>query len=127
MMHWCLCCLIINLFSEKSRTLIPVCLIMQVDKAQQRIRQGQRSSMYTAEASIDAKVKGASGWRELLKLLGFRFQKPSNGLPSSVFFPTVSSGVEDKLAAASDHLHALLGNNSWTGFHFNCLMSNIKT
>lgn len=80
-----------------------------MDKAQQRIRQGQRSSMYTADASINAKVKGASGWRELLKLLGFRFQKAANGLPDSVFFPSVTSGVADKLAAASNHLHALLG------------------
>lgn len=84
-------------------------LVHLVDKAQQRIRQGQRSSMYTADASIDAKVKGASGWRELLKLLGFRFQKASNGIPDSVFFPSVTSGVADKLAAASNHLHALLG------------------
>lgn len=83
-----------------------------MDKAQQRIRQGQRSSMYTADASINAKVKGASGWRELLKLLGFRFQKAANGLPDSVFFPSVTSGVAEKLAAASDHLHALLGKLS---------------
>ncbi|KAL9981109.1 hypothetical protein ACROYT_G009772 [Oculina patagonica] len=84
-------------------------LVHLVDKAQQRIRQGQRSSMYTADASINAKVKGASGWRELLKLLGFRFQKAANGIPDSVFFPSVTSGVADKLSAASDHLHALLG------------------
>lgn len=84
-------------------------LVHLVDKAQQRIRSGQRSSMYTADASINAKVKGAGGWRELLKLLGFRFQKAANGLPDSVFFPTVSSGVADKLADASNHLHALLG------------------
>ena len=84
-------------------------ICFQIDKAQQRIRQGQRSSMYTADASIDAKVKGASGWRELLKLLGFRFQKASNGIPDSVFFPTVTSEVGEKLAAASNHLHALLG------------------
>lgn len=83
-----------------------------MDKAQQRIRQGQRSSMYTADASINAKVKGASGWRELLKLLGFRFQKAANGLPDSVFFPSVTSGVAEKLAAASNHLHALLGKFS---------------
>jgi len=65
--------------------------------------------MYTAEASIDAKVKGASGWRELLKLLGFRFQKASNGIPDSVFFPSANSADADKLATASNHLHALLG------------------
>ena len=65
--------------------------------------------MYTADASINAKVKGASGWRDLLKLLGFRFQKASNGIPDSVFFPSVTSGVADKLAVASNHLHALLG------------------
>jgi len=84
-------------------------LVHLVDKAQQRIRQGQRSSMYTAEASIDAKVKGASGWRELLKLLGFRFQRASSGIPDSVFFPSVNSADADKLATASNHLHALLG------------------
>lgn len=67
--------------------------------------------MYTADASINAKVKGASGWRELLKLLGFRFQKASNGIPDSVFFPSVTIGVADKLAAASNHLHALLGKD----------------
>ena len=65
--------------------------------------------MYTADTSINTKVKGASGWRELLKLLGFRFQKASNGIPDSVFFPSVVSGVGDKLADASNHLHALLG------------------
>ena len=65
--------------------------------------------MYTADTSINTKVKGASGWRELLKLLGFRFQKASNGIPDSVFFPSVASGVGDKLADASNHLHALLG------------------
>ena len=89
-----------------------------MDKAQQRIRQGQRSSMYTADASINAKVKGASGWRELLKLLGFRFQKAANGLPDSVFFPSVTSGVTEKLAAASDHLHALLGKLSTSGENY---------
>lgn len=97
------------------KLLIAKCLLLihfQVDKAQQRIRQGQRSSMYTADASINAKVKGASGWRELLKLLGFRFQKAANGIPDSVFFPSVASGVADKLAAASNHLHALLGKFS---------------
>ena len=67
--------------------------------------------MYTADASINAKVKGASGWRELLKLLGFRFQKASHGIPDSVFFPSVTSEVADKLAAASNHLHALLGKD----------------
>lgn len=65
--------------------------------------------MYTAEASIDAKVKGVSGWRELLHSLGFRFQKASNGLPNSVFFPTVSNQLTDKLGAASNNLQALLG------------------
>ena len=88
---------------------LPFSFVFQVDKAQQRIRQGQRSSMYTAEASIDAKVKGASGWRELLKLLGFRFQRASSGIPDSVFFPSVNSADADKLATASNHLHALLG------------------
>ena len=76
--------------------------------------------MYTADASINAKVKGASGWRELLKLLGFRFQKAANGLPDSVFFPTANSGVADKLSAASDHLHALLGK-----FSISCSVSRI--
>ena len=81
----------------------------QVDKAHQRILQGHRSSMYTAEASIHGKVKGVSGWRELLQSLGFRFQKANNGLPNSVFFPT-SNRLMDKLMAASNNLQALLGN-----------------
>lgn len=82
--------------------------------------------MYTADASINAKVKGASGWRELLKLLGFRFQKASNGIPDSVFFPSVTSGVTDKLAAASNHLHALLGKAVFTAGRLNCWYSRIR-
>ena len=69
---------------------------------------GQRSSMYTAEASIDAKVKGARGWRDFLGVIGFRLQKATNGLPDSVFFPAGASAAE-VLATASNNLHALLG------------------
>ena len=66
--------------------------------------------MYTAEASIDAKVKGAKGWREFLSTVGFRFQKATNGLPDSVFFP--GSSASEVLASASNNLHALLGKKT---------------
>ncbi|KAK3754473.1 hypothetical protein QZH41_018994, partial [Actinostola sp. cb2023] len=85
-------------------------LVHLIDKALQRIRRGQRSSMYTAEASIDAKVKGVHGWRELLLAVGFRFQKAKNGLPDSVFFPPASDNSKDRLTLASNNLHAFLGN-----------------
>ncbi|XP_032226539.2 tetratricopeptide repeat protein 28 isoform X2 [Nematostella vectensis] len=84
-------------------------LVHLIDKASERIRRGQRSSMYTAEASIDAKVKGVRGWRELLRSVGFRFQKAKNGLPDSVFFPTATTSLSDRLSKASEDLYALLG------------------
>ncbi|XP_031573236.1 tetratricopeptide repeat protein 28-like [Actinia tenebrosa] len=84
-------------------------LVHLVDKAMQRLRHGQRSSMYTAEASINAKVKGVNGWRELLSTCGFRFQKAKNGIPDSVFFPSSSTQFSERLSLASNHLHAFLG------------------
>jgi len=65
--------------------------------------------MYTAEASIDAKVKGVNGWRELLSSVGFRFQKAKSTLPNSVFFPSASETSKERLTIASNHLHAFLG------------------
>lgn len=63
--------------------------------------------MYTTFTSIENKVGGIAGWRDLLKAVGFRFEARQNDLPPAVFFPQSDPG--DRLAQASSSLQALLG------------------
>ena len=81
--------------------------ISQVEKSLQRIRNGQHSAMYTTQQSIENRVGGVGGWRDLLLSVGFRFEQDTNGLPASVFFPTSDPG--DRLTQCSASLQALLG------------------
>ena len=83
----------------------------QVEKSLQRIHHGQRNAMYTPQQSIENKVGDVQGWKDLLTSMGFRFEAATNGLPSSVFFPTSDPG--DRLTQCSASLQALLGTSSW--------------
>lgn len=71
---------------EQSRDALRVTLHL-VEKSLQRIHRGQKNAMYTTQRSIENKVGAATGWRELLMSVGFRFEPAGNGIPSSVFFP----------------------------------------
>lgn len=53
------------------------------------------------------KVAGATGWKELLKSVGFKFEGANNGLPPSVFFPMCDPG--ERLVQCSASLQAFLG------------------
>ncbi len=68
--------------------------------------------MYTTYQSIDNKVGGVTGWKDLLQAVGFRFEPAGNGLPAAVFFPQSDSG--DRLSQASTNLQALLGQSDDT-------------
>ena len=63
--------------------------------------------MYTTCQSIENKVGGIPGWKDLLQAVGFRFEAARNGLPPAVFFPQTDPG--DRLTQASASLQALLG------------------
>lgn len=63
--------------------------------------------MYTTQKSIENKVGHASGWKDLLMSVGFRFEPAANGIPSSVFFP--QSDPDERLTQCSASLQALLG------------------
>ena len=65
--------------------------------------------MYTTYQSIDNKVGGITGWKDLLQAVGFRFETAGNGLPPAVFFPQTDPG--DRLTQASASLQALLGKS----------------
>ncbi|XP_076277008.1 uncharacterized protein LOC143207436 [Lasioglossum baleicum] len=91
---------------EQSRDALRVTLHL-VEKSLQRIHRGQKNAMYTTQRSIENKVGAASGWRELLMSVGFRFEPAGNGIPSSVFFP--QSDPEERLTRCSASLQALLG------------------
>ena len=81
--------------------------VIQVEKARQRIAQGKRTSMYTSQASIKAKVGDVLGWQELLSIVGFRFEPANGELPESVFFPSTDHvGI---LNRCSNTLYAFLG------------------
>lgn len=82
-------------------------LSVQIEKSLQRIHQGSKNSMYTTAQSIENKVGGISGWKDLLQAVGFRFEPSLNGLPPAVFFPQSDPG--DRLTQASASLQALLG------------------
>ena len=83
------------------------CAIFQVDKANQRLLENNSSSMYTAEASVENKLGGVQGWRDVLVSAGFRFRKASKSLPDSVFFPQKDD--KGKLRQCGDILRAMLG------------------
>ncbi|WAR03805.1 TTC28-like protein [Mya arenaria] len=82
-------------------------LLHLIEKSLQRIHQGSKNSMYTTSQSIENKVGGLSGWKDLLQAVGFRFEPSLNGLPPAVFFP--QSDPADRLTQASASLQALLG------------------
>ncbi|XP_053375846.1 tetratricopeptide repeat protein 28-like isoform X2 [Mercenaria mercenaria] len=82
-------------------------LLHLIEKSLQRIHQGSKNSMYTTAQSIENKVGGLSGWKDLLQAVGFRFEPSLNGLPPAVFFPQSDPG--DRLTQASASLQALLG------------------
>lgn len=81
--------------------------LFQIEKSLQRIHQGIKNSMYTTCQSIENKVGGIPGWKDLLQAVGFRFEAARNGLPPAVFFPQTDPG--DRLTQASASLQALLG------------------
>ena len=81
----------------------------QVEKSLQRMHNNQRSTMYVTEESIERRVDGVGGWKDLLTAMGFRFEAPSNGSSASVFFPTSDPG--DRLAQCSASLQAMLGRD----------------
>ncbi|XP_044002279.1 tetratricopeptide repeat protein 28 [Aphidius gifuensis] len=91
---------------EQSRDALRVTLHL-VEKSLQRIHRGQKNAMYTLQHSIENKVGGATGWKELLMSVGFRFEPGGNNIPSSVFFP--QSDPEERLTRCSASLQALLG------------------
>lgn len=68
--------------------------------------------MYTTYTSIENKVGGIAGWKDLLKAVGFRFEAGQNDLPPAVFFPQSDPG--DRLTQASSNLQALLGKGNVT-------------
>lgn len=72
--------------------------------------------MYTTAQSIENKVGGVNGWKDLLQAVGFRFEPSLNGLPPAVFFPQSDPG--DRLTQASASLQALLGTWIADGFVF---------
>ncbi|XP_071094218.1 tetratricopeptide repeat protein 28-like [Haliotis cracherodii] len=82
-------------------------LLHLIEKSIQRIMHGTKNSMYTTYQSIENKVGGVHGWKDLLQAVGFRFEPAGNGLPPAVFFPQSDTG--DRLAQASANLQALLG------------------
>ncbi|XP_076452751.1 uncharacterized protein LOC143288287 isoform X2 [Babylonia areolata] len=82
-------------------------LLHLMEKSLQRIQQGARNPMYTTVQSIENKVGGVVGWKELLQAVGFRFEPATAGLPPAVFFP--QSDPADRLTQASASLQALLG------------------
>lgn len=82
-------------------------IFYQIEKSLQRIHQGSKNSMYTTAQSIENKVAGLNGWKDLLQAVGFRFEPSLNGLPPAVFFPQSDPG--DRLTQASASLQALLG------------------
>ncbi|XP_008203776.1 tetratricopeptide repeat protein 28 isoform X1 [Nasonia vitripennis] len=91
---------------EHSRDALRVTLHL-VEKSLQRIHCGQKNAMYTTQKSIENKVGSATGWRELLMSVGFRFEPAGNGIRPSVFFP--QSDPEERLTRCSASLQALLG------------------
>ncbi|XP_033210502.1 tetratricopeptide repeat protein 28 [Belonocnema kinseyi] len=91
---------------EQSRDALRVTLHL-VEKSLQRIHCGQKNAMYTTQRSIENKVGSATGWRELLMSVGFRFEPAGNGIRPSVFFP--QSDPEERLTRCSASLQALLG------------------
>ena len=80
-----------------------------VEKSLQRMRNNQRSAMYTTIQSVENKVGQVQGWRELLTSVGFRFEPGNNVLPAAVFFPISDPG--ERLVQCSASLQALLGKN----------------
>ncbi|XP_076108116.1 uncharacterized protein LOC143076268 isoform X2 [Mytilus galloprovincialis] len=82
-------------------------LLHLIEKSLMRIHQGIKNSMYTTYTSIENKVGGIAGWKDLLKAVGFRFEAGQNDLPPAVFFPQSDPG--DRLTQASSNLQALLG------------------
>ncbi|CAK1541601.1 unnamed protein product [Leptosia nina] len=106
---------------DKCRDALRVCLHL-VEKSLQRIVRGQKNAMYTTQKSIENKAGTATGWRELLMSVGFRFEPAANGIPSSVFFP--QSDPEERLTQCSASLQALLGLTSTTLQALSKLISN---
>ncbi|XP_032527413.2 tetratricopeptide repeat protein 28 isoform X2 [Danaus plexippus] len=106
---------------DKCRDALRVCLHL-VEKSLQRIVRGQKNAMYTTQKSIENKAGPATGWRELLMSVGFRFEPAANGIPSSVFFP--QSDPEERLAQCSASLQALLGLTPTTLQALSKLISN---
>ncbi|CAH4027695.1 tetratricopeptide repeat protein 28 isoform X1 [Pieris brassicae] len=106
---------------ERCRDALRVCLHL-VEKSLQRIVRGQKNAMYTTQKSIENKAGTATGWRELLMSVGFRFEPAANGIPSSVFFP--QSDPEERLTQCSASLQALLGLSSTTLQALSKLISN---
>lgn len=47
-------------------------LLHLIEKALQRIIQGEEKGMYTTQDSIESKVGGIPGWKDLLTSVGFR-------------------------------------------------------
>ncbi|XP_037078157.1 tetratricopeptide repeat protein 28-like, partial [Pollicipes pollicipes] len=78
-----------------------------MEKSLQRIQRGHKNAMYTTQQSIESKVNGLGGWKELLVSVGFRFEPAAHGIPSSVFFPQSDPG--QRLTQCSASLQALLG------------------
>ncbi|RVE50282.1 hypothetical protein evm_005117 [Chilo suppressalis] len=106
---------------DKCRDALRVCLHL-VEKSLQRIVRGQKNAMYTTQKSIENKAGIATGWRELLMSVGFRFEPAANGIPSSVFFP--QSDPEERLTQCSASLQALLGLSPTTLQALSKLISN---
>eukprot|EP00794_Sanderia_malayensis_P018811 gene18811-20707_t len=97
------------LLERPNRDAIKV-LLHLVEKCRQRIAQGRRTSMYTAEASVRAKVGDVLGWKELLKMVGFKFESATDEMPASLFFPSTDHvGI---LNRCSNTLYAFLGLTS---------------
>ncbi|KAL4711798.1 hypothetical protein ACJJTC_005967 [Scirpophaga incertulas] len=106
---------------DRCRDALRVCLHL-VEKSLQRIVRGQKNAMYTTQKSIENKAGNATGWRELLMSVGFRFEPAANGIPSSVFFP--QSDPEERLTQCSASLQALLGLTPTTLQALSKLISN---
>ena len=98
-----------------------------MEKSLQRFHSGLKIPMYVTLASVESRVRGASGWQEVLTVAGFRFHPPlgntlkstndagssdatrsnETALRSVIFLP--SADPVGRLAQCSATLQALLG------------------
>lgn len=74
--------------------------------------------MFVNYTSLENKVRGTKGWKDLLNAVGFLFEAGRNHLHPRVFFPESDPG--DRLKQARSSLQALLSKKIFfKGFCYN--------